>query len=129
MDWNYTSSPVLLVGFTSDGRIRYRCTDLPHCKDNDEDVLPFDFTDRNWITCKKSLKAKGNELNKWRDKKIRRIRPTAISGSVSFMNGETPTLVSASKHHILIRNDFGLAGTNHILNSDYMNIEDWELVE
>ena len=130
-DWSYTDdSPLLLVGFTSDGCIRYRHTGFEARIFGDgEFVLPFCFTDRNWITYKKALKAKGNELNKWRGKKIRRIRSTSF-GDHSFMSGEAPTLISASKHHMVIMyNAIGLKGKKCVLSSDYMNPEDWELAE
>ena len=129
-DWSYTDdSPLLLVGFTSDGCIRYRHTGMKARILGDEEfVLPFHFTDRNWVTYKKALKAKSNELNKWRGKKIRRIRPTSTTGA--FMSGIDPTLVSASKHHMVIMyNVYWLKGTKIVLSSDYMNPADWELAE
>lgn len=130
-DWSYTDSPLLLVGFTSDGCIRYRHTGFEARIFGDEEfVLPIYFTDRNWITYKKALKAKGNQLNKWKGKKIRRIRPVATIGDRSFMSGEAPTLISASKHHMVVMyNDWGLEGKESVLRSDYMNPEDWELAE
>lgn len=131
-DWDYTDgSPLLLVGFTSDGCIRYRSTGFEaQIFRNKEFVLPFLYTDRNWITYKKALRAKGNELNKWRGKKIRRIRPTSTIGDSTFMSGKAPTLISASKHHIVImHNDIGLEGTKSVLKSDFVNPEDWELAE
>ncbi len=128
-DWSFTDdSPLLLVGFTSDGCIRYRYTGSEaRFFGYDEFVLPFYFTDRNWITYKKAFKAKGNVLNKWRGKKIRRIRPTSTCGDRSFMSGDAPTLISASKYHMVI--ECGLKGTKCVLRSDYMNPEDWELAE
>lgn len=94
-DWSNTDEPILLVGFTSDGCIRYRYTRgfLAKIFGNRELVLPIHFTDRNWITYKKARKAKGNELNKWKGKKIRRIRPT-FCGDGSYMSGDAPTLIS-----------------------------------
>lgn len=131
-DWSYTDNlPLLMVGFTSDGCIRFRYTGInAKIFGKEEIVLPIHFTDRNWITYKKALKAKCNELNKWRGKKIRRIRPTSVFGDYSFMFGNAPTLVSASKHHMVIMyNDSGLDGTKTVLRSDFMNPEDWELAE
>ena len=132
-DWSYTDdSPILLVGFTSDGCIRYRHTgwEAQLFGDN-EFILPFHFTDRNWITYKKALKAKGNELNEWRGKKIRRICPTSTTGDRSFMSGEAPTLISASKHHMVImrNNTYQKEEKSVVLRSDYMNPKDWELAE
>lgn len=135
-DWSYTSrDALLLVGFTSDGCIRYRHTGIEaNLLGNEEYVLPFYFTDRNWITYKKALKAKSNELNKWRGKKIKRIRPTATIGDRSYMcefGFEEPvTLVSASKYHMVImHNDFLLKGKTSVLRSDFINPEDWVLAE
>lgn len=131
-DWTYTGgSPLLLVGFTSDGCIRYRYTGIEAKVYGDQEwILPFHFTDCNWITYKKALKAKGDKLNRWRGKKIRRIRPTPTIGDCSFMSGEAPTLISASKHHMVImRNDIGLKGKKFVLRSEYVNPEDWELAE
>lgn len=131
-DWSYTDDiPILLIGFTSDGCIRYLHTGIEaQIFGYDEFVLPFHFTDRNWITYKKALKAKGNELNKWRGKKIRRIRPTSTCGDRSFMSSNVPTLISASKHHMVITySGMWPEGTKYVLRSDYMNLEDWELAE
>lgn len=129
IDWSYTDSPILLLGFTSDGRIRYRHTrEDAYLFGDNEFILPFFFTDRNWITYKKALKAKGNPLNKWRGKKIRRIRPTSTCNDRSFMSDVVdPTLISASRHHMLIT--FGQEGYPCLLRSDFMNLNDWELAE
>ncbi len=40
------------------------------------------------------------------------------------MRGDT-VLISASKHHVLIKNNLG----NSLLNYDYANPNEWELVE
>jgi hypothetical protein len=129
-DWSYTDNPILLLGFTSDGRIRYRHTESDaKIFGNDEFVLPAHYTDRNWITYKKALKAKGNQLNKWKGKKIRRIRPTPTCGDQSYMH-DTPILVSASKYHMVVmENSVGLEGKKVVLNSSFMNSDDWELAE
>lgn len=130
-DWSHTDSPMFLLGFTSDGCIK--CRYRRYGKDI-ERVLPLHFTDYNWITYKKALKAKGNELNKWRGKKIKRIRPTAKIHDGSFMckfDSDAPvTLVSASKHHMVImHNAPSLKGNTYILNSAYVKPEDWVLAE
>lgn len=129
-DWSHTDNPILLLGFTSDGCIRYRYTGIEaRIFGNDEFVLPAHFTDRNWITYKKALKAEGNQLNKWKGKKIRRIRPAPISGDCSYMY-DAPTLVSASKYHMVVmENSLGLEGKKVVLNSSFMNSDDWELAE
>ena len=131
-DWSYThGSALLLAGFTPDGCIKYRHTGREARSFGDEEfVLPIWFTDRNWITYKKALRAKGNKLNKWKGKKIRRIRPTATFGDCSFTSGEAPTVISASKHHLMIMyNDIGLKGKKSLLGADYAFPEDWELAE
>lgn len=135
-NWNYTDTPILLLGFTSDGRIRYRRTDYPFLYGDQEFTLPPVFTDRNYITYKKALRAKGNELNKWKGKKIQRIRPTAVLGSRMYMWEfaplvweSAPTLVSASKHHMVIEFDYMGKAKIKVLNSDYINPEDWVLAE
>lgn len=128
-DWSYTDEPIIILGFTSDGCIRYR-----HPERDNEHTLPFGFTDRNWVTYKKALRAKHNVLNKWRGKRIRRVRPTATCGDRSYMCrfglDRAPTLVSASKYHMVIEhNDMGLEGVKSVLRADYINPEDWVLVE
>lgn len=124
-DWSYTDGdPLLLVGFTPDGCIKYRHTgfDLVIFGDG-EFILPISFTDYNWISYKKALKSKGNKLNMWKGKKIKRIHPVATSGDRSYMNGYAPTLVSASKHHIVIMSH----GKKKVLGPNYSLFEDWEL--
>ena len=134
-DWSHTDEPIIILDFTSDGCIRYRHSGR-HARifGNKEDTLPFSFTDRNWITYKKALRAKHNVLNKWRGKKIMRLRPTATFGDRSFMLDnvftKAPTLISASKYHMVIEhNDVGLEGDKSLLRADYINPEDWVLAE
>lgn len=130
-DWSYTDdAPLLLVGFTSDGRIKYRYTGMDsRILGDKERVLPPHFTDRNWITYKKALRAENNKLNQWRGKKIRRICPTYRHDS-SFMSGNAPTLISASGHHmVIILNNFGLEGVKSFLGPEFVKFEDWELAE
>ena len=134
-DWSKTDTPILLLGFTSDGRIRYRHLGFERNIFGDvEYTLPISFTDRNWITYKKAMKPKNNPLNKWRGKKIKRVRPTATCGDCSFMCRNiwdaAPTLVSASKYHMVIsRNDSIWKGRQTVLRSDYMDPKDWVLAE
>lgn len=76
LSWFPTGAPILLVGFTSDGCIRYRRTGISSIiLGNDECVLPLHFTDRNWITLKKALRANNNLLNnllnKWNGENIK----------------------------------------------------------
>lgn len=134
-DWSYTDEPILLVGFTSDGLIRYRRSGIDaRLLGNGEFTLPLSFTDRNWITYKNALIAKHNKLNKWRGKKIKRIRPTSTCNDHSYMCEydfeKAPTLISASKYHMVImHNDDFLKGQTTVLRSDYMNPKDWVLAE
>lgn len=130
-DWSYTGDdPILLVGFTSDGLIRYQYTgfDLENLGSK-ERVLPIHFTDSNWITYKKALRAENNKLNQWKGKKIRRICITC-RGIDDYISGEAPTLISASKHHMVImHNDFKRKGKKRVLGPDFVKFENWELAE
>lgn len=134
-DWSHTDEPIIILGFTSDGCIRYRHSGFGKIVFGDEEhILPFSFTDRNWITYKKAMRAKNNVLNKWRGKRIRRVRPTATYGDHSYMCrfglDRAPTLVSASKYHMVIEHhDAGLEGDKSLLRADYINPEDWVLAE
>ena len=124
-NWDFINDPLLLIGFTSDGCIRCRWTGYQKQTFGDKEfVLPLGYTDCNWITYKEALKAKGNELNKWRGKKIRRIRPTS-RGDRSWMTGEAPTLISASEYHMVIR--VGIQEV--VLGLEFVNPEDWDLAE
>ncbi len=131
-DANFTSYPVLLVGFTSNGCIRCRGTVHPSSilSENTEYVLPLLFTDRNWITYKKALRSKNNRLNEWKGKKIRRIHPTSFCEDYSYMDSKGVLLISASKHHLLIKNKSHFCNeTTRVLNFDFANPEDWILAE
>lgn len=127
-DWSYSShDPILLVGFTSDGRIRYRHTGFDaEILGDEEYILSIKYTDRNWITYKKAIKAKGNKLNKWKGKKIKRNCPT-ILGDFSYINDLGGyTLISASKYHMVI---IDMTGSKRVLGPTFVKIEDWELAE
>lgn len=124
-DWSYTDDPVLLVGFTSDGQIRYLHTGFHKKLLGDQElVLPIHFTDSNWITYKDALKAEGNELNKWIGKKIIRTHPTSL-GDFSYMDGDN-TLISASKSHMVV--ETSITG-KVVLNSQFNNPTEWQLAE
>lgn len=133
-DWICTSDPILLLGFTKDGCIRFRYTGwLAEFNNDKESLLPNYCTDRNWITYSKALRAKHNKLNEWKGKKIKRICPTC-KGGCSFMSEygfEHPaTLISASKYHVVIKNNDELQeGHISFLNADYNKPEDWVLTE
>lgn len=119
-DWSYTDEPVVFVGFTQDGCIKYID---PRLGDKVR-IFPLTFTDRNWITLKKALKPKGNPLNKWRGKKVVRNCPTCY-GDNSFLRGDIPAiLISSSKHHIILADE--IVG-KIICDSKYNNPNDWEL--
>lgn len=131
VDWSNTSEPIILLGFTPDGCIKYRYRKTSIFGDT-ERMLPFDFTDLNWVTYKKALTPKHNVLNKWRGKEIKRVRPTATYDGSSFMCEydfqKLPTLVSASKHHMVIEHHGGcLEGVRFILRADFIKSEDWVL--
>lgn len=123
-DWSYTDEPVVFVGFTQDGCIKYID---PKFDDKVGGVLPLTFTDRNWITFKKASRPKGNPLNKWRGKKVVRNCPTCY-GDKSFLRSDVPgddqILISASKYHIILE-DKSLGEI--ICNSTFSNPNDWEL--
>lgn len=122
-DWSYTDEPVIFVGFTQDGCIKY----IDPCLSDKVRIFPLNFTDRNWITLKKALKPKRNPLNKWRGKYVVRTSPTC-RGDRSFLRsgipGDKQILISASKHHIILADKF-LAKI--ICNSTFSNPNDWEL--
>ena len=122
-DWSYTDEPVVFVGFTQDGCIKYID---PRLGDKVR-IFPLTFTDRNWITLKKALKPKGNPLNKWRGKKVVRNCPTCY-GDYSFLRSDIPgdeqILISASKYHIILEDK--IVG-KIICDSRYNNPNDWEL--
>lgn len=130
-DWSFTAKePILLTGFTSDGRIKYVRTGIDKIiHGSKEYILPIYFTDRNWITYKKALKPKNNTLNKWIGKKIIMTHPEPISGDRSFINKEKPvTLISASRYHITIMyNHYPLKGQKNTLDSRFSNPSDWTL--
>ncbi len=119
-DGSYTDSTILLLGFTPDGKIRYRNTTLSWLFGDKEDTLPISFTDMNWTTYKKALRSGGTKLSKWRGKKIRRINPTTI-GDRSFIK-EPVTLLSASKSHMVVKYD---DGSESVLDWSYTKFEDW----
>lgn len=133
-DWSHTDEPIIILGFTSDGCIRYCHSGFGKIVFGDKEyILPFSFTDRNWITYKKAQRAKHNVLNKWRGKRIQRVRPTATCGDRSYMRcayQKAPTLVSASKYHMVIElHDTFLEGDKTVLRADYIKPEDWVLAE
>ncbi len=130
-DWSYTSDePILLTGFTPDGRIKYVHTGTDKfIFGSKEYILPISFTDRNWITYKKALNPRNNTLNKWIGKEIIMTHPEPMTGDCSFTHKESPvTLISASRYHITIMyNDGLLKGKKSTLDSKFNNPSDWKL--
>lgn len=133
-DWSYTDEPVIFVGLTQNGCIKYidpkqdGCIKYIDPKIDDEvRIFPLTFTDRNWITLKKASKPKGNPLNKWRGKRVVRKCPTCC-GDYSFLRSDIPDneqkLISASKYHIILEDK--IVG-KIICDSRYNNPNDWEL--
>lgn len=101
----------------------------PYSETCNSKALPLYFTDNKWITYKKALRAKNNALNKWRGKKIKRVVPT-IMGDKSFMGSKlskiAPTLISASKHHMVIVDEH--CG-KCILGCDFASPDEWILAD
>lgn len=121
----FMTERIKLVGFTPDGRIKYCYAGWKERIYGDKEFdLPLQFTDRNWTTYKKALRAKGNGLNKWQGKRIKRISSTPIINSSFHMYGENPTLISASKHHMLVMCEDGYY---ELLDESFCNLKDWEL--
>lgn len=120
-DWSYTEEPILLLGFTTDGRIRYKHEEKTCFFGDREKVLPASFTDMNWITYKKALRSGGNNLNKWKGKKIIRINPIN-KGIISFMK-EPVILISASRYHMVVLYN----NKPKVLNRKYAEFKDWIL--
>lgn len=129
-DWRHTKTPIILLGFTKEGGIRYQYTE-EGAKINgyQEQVLPLCFTDENWITYKEALEPKNNALNKWIGKRIKRKRSTCL-GDRSYMDKEyekAPILLSASEYHMLIQYDIGTKTSTCLLGPTFVSPEDWEL--
>lgn len=141
-EWSYTLHPIFLLGFTNEGCMICRNSE------GEEIILSFAYINRNWISYKKALRAKNNKLNIWRGKRIKRIRPVynkvkrksaldrSFRGIVdkSFMcrfeHQKPPILVSASKHHIVLKlQNVGLEGEIVIVDDRYAKFEDWILAE
>ena len=130
-DGSCTDHAVIFEDFTPDGCIKYRHTGFEETVFGTEVfTMPLEFTDRNWTTYKKVLRGKGSPLNKWKGKRIRRIRPTDKIGDRSYMGDEPPTLISATKHHVVVRlNEPFFGGETKVLRCDFAKPEDWELAE
>lgn len=124
-DFSFTDEdPVILLGFTPKGEMIVKYTRFMATV-RETDILPLEFTDDLWISYKKAITAKNNCLNKWQGKKIRRLCPTKRTGDRSFMKGKAPTLISASRHHVVIKSDL----EKYVLNSDFANPNEWVLAE
>lgn len=133
-DFSYTENPLILKGFTLKGEMI-----VEYPKENvsfagNKKTLPIYFTDDLWISYRKALRPASNKLNQWKGKKVRRTCCTKRIGDGSFMCKSDlevpPTLVSASKHHVVIEcNDCGFEGKRVILNCDFADPSEWELAE
>lgn len=136
-DWSFTNEPVLLKGFSSDNSmiIQY-IKEYNIFSDERIDVLSVYFTDDNWILLEDALKSEDNELNKLIGKRIKRIRPVENLSrryihreDHSYMceYGEIPpTLVSASKYHMFLKEYDARGNENHIIiGPRYSNPKDW----
>lgn len=126
-NWKHTNYPILLLGFTLDGKMRFQYT-RDHLEIHGKEVflLEEQYTDRFWITYKKAIKSKNNPLNKWKGRTIHRVRAT-ITNEGAFM--KMPVILkSASKHHMVVEAtvDF-LHGRVFVLDARFCNPEDWEL--
>lgn len=120
-DSSYMRDPILLLGFTADGRIRCKHTTKIKLFGDEERVLPSSFTDMNWITYKNALRSQGNKMNKWRGKNIIRINPT-IKYSKSFME-DPVVLISASSYHMVVLYN----NKPMVLEREYTKFNDWIL--
>lgn len=136
-DASFTGSPLTLLGFTIDGKMvvcHPSYTFEGKHLGTTSFELPIEFTDTFWISYKKALKAKGNPLNKWKGKKIRRTKPTKFNCDRSFMCEYSfevpPSLVSASKHHVLIQyNSFSLRNEKSLLSFEFADPSELKLAE
>jgi len=135
-DCSYTDEALTLIGFTPSGEMIVKNPEGSfgaRVFGTKPEILPIYFTDTAWITYKKATKAKGNSLNKWKGKRIRRICPTAHVGDRSYMcdfGEKAPTLISASKYHIFIEhNNIGIEGKRSLLRFEFANPNEWELAE
>ena len=92
-------------------------------------TLSPDFSDDAWVTYQDAMFAGESPLNKWKDKKIKRCKPTK-RGDMSFMCKNSwenpPTLVHANEHHILVLTS---DGKETLLGPDFVNPNDWTLAE
>ena len=126
-DYSFTDKdPIILLGFTPKGEMIVKYTGS-RATVRETAILPLEFTDDCWISYKKAITASNNRLNKWRGKKVIRICATKRLEDRSYMRSNyAPTFITASRHHVLIKND---KGRNILLNCDFANPNEWELAE
>ena len=125
-DRSYTNESIVLLGFTDNGRI------IAETSISKKYILSPDFTDNNWMLYEKIFEPNAaNPINKWRWKKVKRIAPTQNGdcfGMCTRNSEKAPTLVAASKHHVvIISNSPGEEGEIIILESKFKNPKDWVL--
>lgn len=132
-DGSYTDTVLILRGFTEKGEVIIQYAEGTferRCFGPVEEVLPIEFTDRNWKLYSRVRKVPDSELNKWRGKKIRRTTPT-IGGDRSYMR-EPVKLIAASRYHLIIEYTEAmgwLQGTQQLLRYEFANPKEWELAE
>lgn len=137
----YTSVPLTLMGFTADGKMQVHFPSYTiegKLLGTQPFELPSCCIDTLWIPYKKALTAKGNPLNKWKGKKIRRIKPIkSMADSDAPFEPWIGTLVSASKHHVILeggdtveyKGSYYIDENFKVLDYEYTNPSEWELVE
>ena len=126
-EWSFTDQPIKIIGFTPDGRIKYR--NLCWYKElmgGQLSFLPISFTDRNWCTYEEAFKTENDNFKRYIGRKIIRVRPTA-RGDTSFMNYPA-TVISAYKHHMVVKYSV-VSERPIILGEEFMKPEDWQLAE
>ena len=128
-DYSKTTEPVLITGFTSTNRIKCKLYRNP-TNNNQNVILPREFTDDKWILYEDALKSENNPMNELKGKLIIRIRPTE-RGDERFTKRPVK-LISASKNHVVVsynKNSLAWLGIRYperiLLGSEFSNPEDW----
>lgn len=124
-DYSYGSEPVILRGFSSKGEARITRSDKQNRHAHN---CSISFTDRNWILYSDISCTGKSRLNKWRGRRIKRIRATKL-GDRSFMSEEGVELIWATPYHVNISWNFMGEPRECLLNSLYAAPEDWVPVE
>jgi len=134
-DYSHSDSPILLLGFTERGAIRYQFLGANRrILDGCVHTLPLDFTDENWILYEEAfIEDSTNPLNKFKGEKIHRICPITVETiedceseydyDRSYMDNAVE-LVVASKHHMIVRDEDGKLNIMHL---QFSKPEEWAL--